>query len=321
MLFTRSVGVTTRLASWKRERNVLFAKLERNKDIQRVFASLGSEKCVTATKQVTSSIHGFSVWCKTKGKCDASEQVQTQNLPVGLWPKSNSEESPREIVGLRCKWIVGLWIGTFRPCQSLSIHCQNVGECRPERDRSASDTAWRLGTWWRDLQHRVVWGSAASWHIGSRAKWHSFQCCDPDDDLIVSSDDEARDLGSDEEIIEDSEWMTSWTQWSRLIWECELDDHSIAQKFDTTLLFSLGLSKGQSWWSVPRLMTTQSFSFCTFYFDGYNSVFDFLTISALSVISYVEGGSPLWPMTGLMTAHFLLVFTIFMGLSWQNSIL
>ena len=28
---------------------------------------------------------------------------------------------------------------------------------------------------------------------------------DPDDDLVVSSDDEAGDLGSNEEIIEDSE--------------------------------------------------------------------------------------------------------------------
>ena len=58
--------------------------------------------------QLSLNIHGFNVRCKTKGELDASEQVQTQGIPEGLWPKSNRKKSPREIEGLRFKWTAAL---------------------------------------------------------------------------------------------------------------------------------------------------------------------------------------------------------------------
>jgi len=44
--------------------------------------------------QITPGIHSFYVWSEAEGESDASEHVQIQGIPEGLWPKSNRKTIP-----------------------------------------------------------------------------------------------------------------------------------------------------------------------------------------------------------------------------------
>jgi len=71
-----------------------FAKLEKNKGhTASLYQSWIGQGRHRQRPQITPGIHSFHLWSKAEGESDASEQVQIQGIPEGLWPKINRKKS------------------------------------------------------------------------------------------------------------------------------------------------------------------------------------------------------------------------------------
>jgi len=185
---------------------VLFAKLERNKDIQRVFASLGSEKCVTATNHKSLQAFTASVYgAKQKESAMPLNKYRHKIFQKAYGPKATAKNPLEKLKALDASGL--------SPCElELSSHVSRsafIARMWANADQKEIDQhptqhdGWELD----DGTYNIVWfeGQQLPDTLVPEVSDTASNVGDPDDDLVVSSHDEAADLGSDEEIIEDSE--------------------------------------------------------------------------------------------------------------------
>ena len=183
-----------------------FAKLEKSKDTQRVFASLGSEKGVTATNRVSLQTFTASMYgAKQKESWMPLNKYRHKVFQKAYRPKATAKNPLEKLKGLDSSGLP--------PCESeLTTHVNRsafIATMWVNADQKEVDQHPKQHDGWEleDDTYNIVWfkGQQLPDTLVPEEGDTGSNVGDPDEDFVLSSDDEAGDLGSDEDIVEDSE--------------------------------------------------------------------------------------------------------------------